>query len=157
MAAEPEASSATFSLDSFGDCAVLLSLLIILVATLVFLSLLNGGWAPLPWPPASLKLRCLTAGSIGAIVGFAELVSRYRDEPWRAAATGAGLVYIALNGAASMLALLLMEHFRKETGAPDDGVARAMLAGFGAMVVLRTKLFTVRQADGTDVDRKSVV
>ncbi len=44
-----------------------------------------------------------------------------------------------------------MEHFPTETSAPADGVARAMLAGFGAMVLLRSKLFTVRQTDGTEI------
>ena len=133
------------------DTSVIVALFLILGASVALFAALHGGWSPLPWPPHSLRLRCLAAGAIGGAVGFAELVSRYRDEPWRAAATGPGIVFIALNAFASILALLLMEHFRRDIDAPDDGVARALLAGTGAMVVLRAKLFTVRQPDGTDI------
>lgn len=131
-----------------GDILVV----IVLVGLAAFgLLLMQGGLAPLPWPPHSLKLRSLTAGVIGGLIGFAELVSRYRDEPWRTAATPPGLSFIAINAGAAVLALLLMEHFHAETHAPADGVARAMIAGTGAMVVLRSKLFTVRQPDGSEI------
>jgi hypothetical protein len=98
-----------------------------------------------------LSLRCLSAALIGAIVGFAELVSRYRDEPWIVVRTPPGYAFIAMNGAASVAALLLLEHFPKTLAAPEDAVASVLLAGTGAMVVLRAKLLTVRQANGNDV------
>lgn len=136
---------------NIDDSSVMVALVAMLLGGILLFSALHGAWWPLPWPPHSLRLRCLAAGAIGGVVGFAELVSRYRDEPWRAAATGPGIVFIALNAFASVLALLLMEHFHTETGAPEDGVARSLLAGAGAMVVLRSKLFTVRQPDGSDI------
>lgn len=133
-----------------GDGDVLIALVLVGVAA-VIIALMGGGLSPLPWPPHSLKLRCLAAVAIGALVGFAELISRYRDEPWQAAGSPPGLAYIALNAVGSLLGLLLMEHFPTQTAAPADGVARVILAGTGAMVVLRAKLFTVRQTDGGEI------
>lgn len=133
-----------------GDGDVLIALAVLGVAAAV-VAMAQGGLWPLPWPPHSLKLRCLAVLCIGGAVGFAELVSRYRDEPWQAAATPPGLTYIALNAGCGLIGLLLMEHFPQQTASPDDGVARVLVAGTGAMVVLRSKLFTLRQAEGEEI------
>ncbi len=122
--------------------------LVILVAVLVSLPTL--GWAS-TWPPHSLALRCIAVGVIGGVVGFAELVSRYRDEPWLVASTAPGIAFTAMNAIAAIGALLLLEHFPQTLAAPADGVARVLEAGTGAMVVLRAKLLTVRQPGGADV------
>jgi len=88
---------------------------------------------------------------IGALVGFAELVSRYRDAPWRVAKTPPGLIFILLNAAASALALYLFNTFPDQLHAPSHPVMRVIVAGTGAMVAVRTKLFTIRQPSGSDV------
>jgi hypothetical protein len=147
MAGDGEAQSTLREADSHVFAAVL----VVFLVAIVLLIHVRGDFVPVSWPPHSLKLRCLAAAGIGGAVGFAELVSRYRDEPWRSAATWPGVFFIGLNAVAALLALLLMEHFRAELNAPADGVARVLIAGFGAMVILRSKLLTVRQADGTDI------
>ncbi len=77
-----------------GDSDVLISFVLV-AAVVAVIALVQGGLLPLPWPPHSLKLRCIAAASIGAVVGFAELVSRYRDEPWQAAGSPPGIAYIS--------------------------------------------------------------
>src|ERR1022692_2742599 len=48
---------------------------------------------------------------LGALVGGAELVSRYRDAPHAALYTRPALVYVALNLPASVLALALIRGY----------------------------------------------
>lgn len=55
------------------------------------------------------KGRALVAAFMfGALVGLAEIASRYRDEPLKAVDSPYGLVYLFLNGYLSMLAFLLI-------------------------------------------------
>ena len=56
-----------------------------------------------------LLLQYLCASLIGMMIGFAERVSHYRDEPWRAAKLSPGRAFIAVNGAASLFAELVRE------------------------------------------------
>ena len=104
------------------------------------------------WPPETFLWRYLVVATIGGVVGFAELVSRYRDEPWLVAGSPPGLTFIGANALAAVTALFLLENYRVALSAPEDGVTRTLLAGFGAMVVLRSKLLTLRQPGGTDVE-----
>jgi hypothetical protein len=48
----------------------------------------------------------------GASVGLAELLSRHRDYPLRAATSGPSLAYMVLNGLLSVMALLVCELWR---------------------------------------------
>ena len=85
--------------------------------------------------------------AIGALVGSAELISRYRDNPGAALRSRPGLLFIALNGLAAIMALFLVRHFKLagvDPAKPDqDLVMQALLAGTGAMVVIRSKLFLI--------------
>ena len=133
-----------------SDRIVLICVLILLVAG----DLLSHGALGrqlLDWVSAPALLHCAAASLLGFAVGFAELVSRYRDEPWGAAAFRPGLIFIALNGLASTAALLLLWRFPDTLRTPADPVAQVMMAGFGAMVVIRTKLLTVHQPGGTEI------
>ncbi len=89
--------------------------------------------------------------AIGAAVGFAELVSRYRDAPWQVAAMLPGRIFIAINAAVAGLALFLLTIFAEELHAPKSPVMRDIIAGTGAMVLVRSKLFTLRQPGGGDI------
>ena len=133
-----------------GDRLVLLSILILLAAG----DLLSHG-ALIRWCVAyglgPLFLQYVSAVLLGLLVGFTELVSRYRDEPWRVAMLPPGLVFIGLNGLAGCLALFLLQTFPTALHAPSNPVLMVMMAGFGAMVVIRTKLLTVHQPGGTEV------
>ncbi len=95
----------------------------------------------------------LLAGLFGAVVGASELVSRYRDEPTRALTSAAGLTYMLMNGIVSGLAFGLLTRYAIAMfpGLANDPLMRSVVAGFGAMAVLRSKFFTLRTAKGEDV------
>ena len=78
----------------------------------------------------------------GMIAGGSELLSRYRDEPLKALNSNAGILYVALNGAISAAAYGLLVRYGKHLfpGIADDELMLSVLAGFGAMAVLRSKL-----------------
>jgi hypothetical protein len=89
---------------------------------------------------------------VGALAGAADIVSRYRDEPFLAANSKYGVVYIGLNG---VLAVLVYTAFGfKETGGEikpalaDDLFLNALAAGAGSMLILRSRLFTIRSENG---------
>lgn len=87
---------------------------------------------------------------LGGSVGVGELVSRYRDRPWKALRAWPAIGYIVLNAAAAAGALLLVISFDWTFGATgkDEIVAtRLLVAGFGSMALFRTSLFTVRAGD----------
>jgi len=86
---------------------------------------------------------------LGALVGAAELTSRYRDAPQNALHTIPGAVYVVLNLAASTLALALIRGFGWTFGATGDSLrwTQVLVAGAGAMALFRTSLFTVRAGD----------
>ncbi len=95
----------------------------------------------------------LIAGSIGLSIGFAELVTRYRDKPFVLIKRPPALAYILINGLASAGGLWMVDIF-EWTGPFDTTASRAkaiLLAGFGAMAFFRTSLFTTRVGD-SDVD-----
>lgn len=137
-----------------ADRIVFLSIVIILLAANLLSQnrLLHATivWLENPglYPPTML---------IGGLVGFTELVSRYRDAPWHVATMTPGLVFIGCNAAVSGLALFLFECFPDQLIPPDHtqafshSVKIVILAGTGAMVAVRTKIFTIRQPSGADV------
>jgi len=85
----------------------------------------------------------------GGLVGLAELISRYRDQPLSAVTSGPGFGYIAINASASLGALILIFAFDWKFGASGDAVlaTQLLVASFGAMALFRTSLFTVRAGD----------
>ena len=93
------------------------------------------------------------AAALGAIVGASELVSRYRDEPVQAVASNAGLTYLTLNAVVSACAYGLLTNYAVTLvpGLAGDRWMTAIVAGFGAMAVLRSKFFTIRTEKGEDV------
>jgi hypothetical protein len=91
----------------------------------------------------------LVAG-LGALFGFTELLSRYRDEPLRAVTSMPGLFYIAINAGVSVAALHLTEVFGWKFGLTESdsvlklSAVRILVAGLGSMTLLRSTLFTIR-------------
>lgn len=89
----------------------------------------------------------LAALVIGVSVGIAELVARYKDEPLKAITSWPAIVYVLINGAASVAAFVLILRFGWKFGISDPstiGATRVLVAGFGAMALFRSSLFTVR-------------
>jgi hypothetical protein len=83
----------------------------------------------------------------GASVGAAEILSRYKDEPFIAIVSPPGGRYMALNAGMSLAAFYLLHHFR-ETVSIVDPLSMSIVAGFGAMVVMRSKLFNFKTEKG---------
>ena len=87
---------------------------------------------------------------LGALVGVAELVSRYKDDPGGALRSRPGLLYLALNALAGLFALILVYKFDWRFDLePGDKLrwTRILLSGFGSMGLFRSSLFKVRAGD----------
>ena len=83
----------------------------------------------------------------GASVGAAEIVSRYKDEPFIAIMSPPGLRYLGLNAGMSLAAFYVLYHFR-QTILIEDPLTMSIVAGFGAMVVMRSKVFNFETEKG---------
>jgi hypothetical protein len=88
---------------------------------------------------------------LGALVGGGELISRYRDAPARAVYNWPAFVYIALNVAASLVALAIIRIYGWKFGVSGGETAirwaQVGIAGTGAMALFRTSLFTIHAGD----------
>lgn len=96
------------------------------------------------------SLGYISVGFAGALVGAVELAYRYRDDPWSSFARFAGLLYVMVNAAASVLVLYVIRVLAWDFGVEgDDAVdlVRILVAGFGALALFRTKLFTAAQGE----------
>lgn len=88
--------------------------------------------------------------ALGLLIGAAELISRYRDEPLRAIASVAAFTYVLINVLAALAALYVIDAFDWRFGVAADageGVLRTtqvLVGGFGAMTLFRSALFNVR-------------
>jgi hypothetical protein len=90
--------------------------------------------------------RYEAVGLLGAAVGTAELLSRYKDAPSWVLLSVPGIVYIALNVFASLLALAVIQAFDWSFGAKGDGIAttQVLVAGLGSMALFRSSLLVVK-------------
>ncbi len=97
-------------------------------------------------------LEWAVAGLFGALIGAGEIVSQFRDEPDDALRTFPALGYMLFNALASLFALAVIRIFGWTMGVQDPamtGWAQVVVAGFGAMALLRASIFNVR--DGENV------
>jgi ABC-type phosphate/phosphonate transport system substrate-binding protein len=86
---------------------------------------------------------------------LAELISRYRDEPFRAVTSPASFAYLLTNGGASCIALYIIKVSDWTFGAATETGASAsliplwqvMIAGFAAAAFFRSSFFAVRLGD----------
>ncbi len=88
----------------------------------------------------------------GMLVGASEIISRYRDEPGAALFSLPGLVYLAINGFLSGAAFGLLRYYRESLfpTIKDDLLMTSIIAGFGAMVVMRSKIFSFKTSGGEE-------
>jgi hypothetical protein len=126
---------------------------VLLVLTVLF--------ATVALAPLADQAQWIVAGSavflIGGGAGVAELVSRYKDNPFRAVRTLPAAFYILLNAFGSLAALYLIYVYRAKLGFADDQgkwledsgtlVQAVMLAGFSSLLFFRTALFKFRVGD----------
>ena len=52
--------------------------------------------------------------ALGALVGFVEVLVRFRDEPFQAASSIPGVVYFAINGMAATAIYVLIRYFGEQ-------------------------------------------
>jgi hypothetical protein len=84
------------------------------------------------------------AAALGGLVGASELISRYKDDPVAALKAWSGILYVAINSAASMGALGLI---RANGWFGSSRWEQVLMAGVSAMAFFRTSLFVVRAGD----------
>ena len=100
-----------------------------------------------PWPEL---IDLAIVGGFAGLVAYGELVSRYRDRPGQLIAAPPTPLYLLINIAAGVAALLLVNKFQvvAETKAPR--LYALLLAGFGSIAFFRSSFFTVR-IGGSDI------
>jgi hypothetical protein len=86
---------------------------------------------------------------VGLGTSLVELLSRYRDEPIKVIATSQfAWVYLLLNGFLALGAhAILLEGRFAEVDSDTQRAGVAVLAGLGAAVILRSRVFTARLGD----------
>jgi hypothetical protein len=89
----------------------------------------------------------------GLLVACAEIMSRYKAAPIKAVSTIWGAIYLVVNAGLSLLAFQLLIFIGTVTDATPsvDVLKYALFAGFGAMVIIRAKLFDVKLSGGESV------
>ena len=92
----------------------------------------------------------LLSGLFGAAVGASEILSRYRDEPFIAISSPPGRRYLAVNAGISLAAFYLLHYFGERIfpGISNDRLLMSLVAGFGAMIVMRSKIFNFKTESG---------
>jgi hypothetical protein len=127
---------------TYWRAAVLGVVLIVLSFVLVPSGRLDGRWRA-----ALLAFVC------GALVGTSEIVTRYRDEPLNALLRSPfGPIYVAVNGYLSFLATLIIARYPGQfPSVANDQLLVGVAAGFGASVVMRTRLAVIKGSDNRDI------
>jgi hypothetical protein len=99
----------------------------------------EGGW----W---------LLSLAFGVLIGLAEVMLRYKNDPVDALRTPYAIFYLVLNGFSSLVGYWILRKY-SQAFAPkiaDDNFLLMMLAGFGSMILMRSKLFTFRGDDNRE-------
>ncbi len=89
--------------------------------------------------------------ALGAATGTIELVGRYRDAPFLALCSYGAILYIAVNVAAAVSGLFLLQQlgasFIQETDPHKRVIYEVLIAGFGSLAFLRSSIFKLRLND----------
>jgi hypothetical protein len=104
------------------------------------------------WIRNTTVLGLAFSAIFGAATGASEIISRYRDEPVRAIVNLFGLTYLLANGVLSLIAFGVLSRYSSQIlpGIAQDWLLQAIVAGFGAMTIVRSKLFIFRAEDGKE-------
>ncbi len=93
-------------------------------------------------------LLVLAAAALAVVAAASELIGRFRDEPLRVVGSRPGLVYLLLNALLAAVVLIALRY----VSPPATAIAaleQVLLAGFGARILVRTKIIAARGKDGT--------
>lgn len=94
-------------------------------------------------------LQYVTVALIGGGVGGVELIGRYRSDPSLLFRSAPAAFYVAINALAAALALYFLGVYAVPVGEPK-ALNQILIAGFGALAVFRTSIFTAR-VGGADI------
>jgi hypothetical protein len=86
----------------------------------------------------------------GMLTAFAEITNKFSDEPIKALGSMEALAYHLLNGAVACGALMTLLAYGVKANATIDKIKLVAVAGFGSMLIMRSKLFNVK-LDDTEV------
>lgn len=128
--------------------AIARSLIIILFGGIVLLVV--GFYLPKTGGRWQTVWDLLIVAWFSGCVAYAELVSRYHDSPARLFGALATPLYLLLNIAAGVAALLIVLKLQVVAHTQAPRLYAILLAGFGAIAFFRSSLFTVRIGE-TDV------
>ncbi len=147
LPADPQRNADTPPGHYLAASALLLFAIFVMVGLGVWI-----GRRSTPTPLETLLLWAFATFVFGALVGLSEILSRYRDEPLLATATNFGISYLALNGFISLAAFAILRKYSTSIfpAVQNDLFLSAVVAGFGAMTLFRSKLFTFKSADGNE-------
>jgi hypothetical protein len=81
---------------------------------------------------------------LGILTAFAEIISTFSDEPLKALQTPHALIYHLANGLIAVLGLYVLEVSKFPHGTPLNRVNMVLAAGFGSMIIIRSKLLNIK-------------
>ncbi len=106
----------------------------------------------------AVLLSILLSFLFGCGVGLAEIFPRYRDDPFKAAFSRWGNLYWVANGFIALFVFLAswtlypveLKNLGMDVSTSAGLFQLSLAAGFGAMLLLRTKMFTIRTTGGEE-------
>jgi hypothetical protein len=106
------------------------------------------------WWPGDLWPGYVVAALVSAAVGVADILARYKDDPWQAIRTRASAGYVVANLvfglAAFWFAIVLDLVDVRSADGPVDPLRDGLLVGFAAVLVLRAVAFNINVGGKTD-------
>lgn len=85
--------------------------------------------------------------ALGMGTAFAEIIGKFRDEPLQSVRTSYAILYHIFNGIIAVCALCVLEMFTERSPDAGDQLKKVLVAGLGAMLIMRSKLFNIKIAD----------
>jgi len=100
----------------------------------------------------SIRLYCFTF-LLGMATAFAEIISKFKDEPIKILKMPHALWYHLLNGAVAAFALKILVVFSgpERIANGQEQFKSVIAAGLGSMLIMRSKLFNIKQVGGEDI------
>ncbi|HEY0545339.1 MAG TPA: gamma-glutamylcyclotransferase family protein [Pyrinomonadaceae bacterium] len=84
---------------------------------------------------------------LGMLTAFAEIISKFNDEPIKSLKTPHAVIYHTLNGLIAAFALYVLYIFGVASNTPADQLKLVLAAGLGSMLVMRSKLFNIKSGE----------
>lgn len=114
----------------------------ILIGLLLVIPLVSDPWKD--------TFEFVVVAGLSGLVAYGELLSRYKDSPVRLFSASPTPLYILVNVAAGLAAIVLVRQLHVLDHQSSPRLYEILLASFGAIAFFRTSLFTIR-VGGSDV------